>query len=390
MSSAAAPRCWTAGEMGHALRAAFAMGSEQRTDEPLAVEIPNGLRCTSYAPRSFQAMSELFGISVQRYLWEWDLDDSHALKPGGGRQGQFLKSRGGSFLLKTILKTEFLTLMDVLQDLYQHLLQHPNSLLAPFFACLRLAQGAQSSYVLVQGNVCDPSGLPPQLFSHKLEVFDLKGRAPKRHLPRPQDGEVVRDTHLSRLFPLAKDVCRLLQDQLAADLAFLQAHQLMDYSLLVAVARPTSPKDSGSMAAGSVVVVGCPVGENPPKTGTMVRAPKASRSAFQRYYGGIAAAAPATGEVFYIGLIDSLTHYNAGKVVANLCKRFRWEEASLCTIPPKHYAARLRHYAACVFPAAPEGVPAAPLWTCTVELKLPRAEFEDPAMEFPIGVGTAC
>eukprot|EP00906_Rhabdomonas_costata_P028903 RCo040850 len=340
---------WGGGSLRSLLRMACAQGAAAASDEAYSFVGPDGIECVDMAPKTFHAIRELFGVSRDRYVAEWDFEDECGLEQGSGRQGLFLKSKCGTLLMKTILSSEFETLEAIIADYHKHLLQHPSSLLTPFFACHKLTQGLSTCYVLVQKNLCDLTALPKELFSRELEVFDLKGRLPKRAVPLPQEGKVVKDTHCHRLFPLPEGLCAALHTQLRADVAFLRAHELMDYSLLIAVAHPaeatSAPRRQSPPVSSSATAALPQLPSNPTR---------AARSVFRRHYGGVAAAAPAAGEVYFIGVIDSLTHYGVAKGVANFCKRLVWHAPTLSTVPPEFYAGRLLFYASSLFGTPPQ------------------------------------
>jgi len=49
-------------------------------------------------------------------------------------------------------------------------------------------------------------------------------------------------------------------------------------------------------------------------------------------------------EIYFVGIIDSLTKYTMRKKIAHLLKTFWWERKSLSTVEPKYYARRFLHF----------------------------------------------
>jgi 1-phosphatidylinositol-4-phosphate 5-kinase len=217
----------------------------------------NDFKWKDYSPIVFRQLRGLFGISNSEYILSTCGD--HALRelPSPGKSGSvFFVSQDERFIIKTMRKEEVKLLLRTLPLYYAHVASHPDTLISRFYGIHRitLASGRKARFV-VMNNI-----FVTEMPLHKK--YDLKGSTYKRTAtirggsnssinangisgssssnsttPAAAGGPVVilKDLDLTTAFQLKKPVVERLQRQLAADTEFLQAADVMDYSLLLGV-----------------------------------------------------------------------------------------------------------------------------------------------------------
>ncbi len=208
----------------------------------------NDFKWKDYSPIVFRQLRGLFGISNSEYILSTCGD--HALKelPSPGKSGSvFFVSQDERFIIKTMRKEEVKLLLRTLPLYYAHVAGHPDTLISRFYGIHRitLASGRKVRFVVMNNIFAADMPL------HKK--YDLKGSTYKRTATiggggngasgsseSPGNGSsggnvILKDLDLKEAFQLKKPVAERLQRQLAADAEFLQAADVMDYSLLLGV-----------------------------------------------------------------------------------------------------------------------------------------------------------
>lgn len=214
----------------------------------------NDFKWKDYSPIVFRQLRGLFDITNSEYILSTCGD--HALRelPSPGKSGSvFFVSQDERFIIKTMRKEEVKLLLRTLPLYYAHVASHPDTLISRFYGIHRitLASGRKVRFV-VMNNI-----FATEMPLHKK--YDLKGSTYKRTAtgtagsttigastsgPSPtitkteasSSGVVIlKDLDLKSAFQLKKPVAERLQRQLAADAEFLQAADVMDYSLLLGV-----------------------------------------------------------------------------------------------------------------------------------------------------------
>jgi hypothetical protein len=69
---------------------------------------------------------------------------------------------------------------------------------------------------------------------------------------------------------------------------------------------------------------------------------------FESQFGGIASDSFGS-EIYFVGIIDTLTSYNGKKKAANFFKNFLWRNATLSTVPAEYYGNRLFQFVLTIF-----------------------------------------
>lgn len=190
-----------------------------------------------YAPWVFRRLRSKFQLDPADYLMS--LTSKYILSELGspGKSGSFFYfSRDYKYIIKTIHHAEHKLLRKILRDYYQHIENNPNTLISQFYGLhrVKMAYGRKIHFV-VMNNL-----FPPHRDIHNM--FDLKGSTIGRDF-REEDlvenpratlkdlNWLRRNRHLN-FGPMKREV---FMAQLRRDVALLQRLKLMDYSLLVGI-----------------------------------------------------------------------------------------------------------------------------------------------------------
>jgi len=282
-----------------------------------------------FEPQLFRKIRRAHGIDLQTYLnsWTFELSQIPGLALGAGRSGSlFLNSADGRFIFKTINNADMTTLRAVLRDYVEHVCTKPSRLMK-FVALHRVVfRETNSAHYLVVG--LNMFYLPPGItIEHK---YDLKGRRPKKPAEKRlqyANSGVWKDNQINRVFMTHPRTYDMLMDSIKEDVAFLQSHDMMDYSLLVGVANTRGVNTKALFPQNYFDKLASP-GEAP-----------------------VISSDPAFGEVYTIGIIDFLSQYQTWKKqTAHFFKSFLWSDEELSTVNSKYYAERFLTYMKTIFP----------------------------------------
>jgi hypothetical protein len=244
----------------------------------------------------------------------------------------FLFSPDMRYCCKTATDTEADLLLRILPSYESHCAATAVTLLPRFLGLYRASVGRRRVWILVQGNVF-AAGLPI------AERYDLKGSwagrsASARELAKGsravlKDRDfVARGRALACADPAAHAA---LETALQRDCAFLRAHGLIDYSLLVGlVARADSPDPSGGGGGGD-------------------------RTAARHGVMTVELADPAM-RLAVVGLVDILMEYGWFKRLENLL--LDPVRPGLSCAPPARYAGRMLAFAGFAAHPGPDPGPA--------------------------------
>eukprot|EP01111_Echinosteliopsis_oligospora_P017754 TRINITY_DN7812_c0_g2_i2.p1 TRINITY_DN7812_c0_g2~~TRINITY_DN7812_c0_g2_i2.p1 ORF type:complete len:313 (+),score=64.89 TRINITY_DN7812_c0_g2_i2:453-1391(+) len=283
----------------------------------------------------------------------------------------FFYSHDMRFILKTIPKREAKLMRKLLPDYVEHISKNENTLLPRFFGLHRVKplKGRQVRFV-VMGNVFATR--------RKLhERYDLKGSTFGRRVsPAELQKENITFKDLDfrerrgHLF-LGAAARGPLIEQLRRDATFLAKLGVMDYSLLVGVHHENqededfSPPPSGPGSPIANIVTTTVTTTTTATTtassttyattqvettsSTPVTATEPFHSIFQVSDGGmlgIDEAGNATGEMYYLGVIDILMLYTLRKRVEHTYKvvRYNSKPEEVSSIAPVDYAARFMNF----------------------------------------------
>ncbi|KAL2163527.1 hypothetical protein VTH06DRAFT_5585 [Thermothelomyces fergusii] len=344
-----------------------------------------------YAPWVFRHLRALFRLDPADYLMS--LTGKYILSELGspGKSGSFFYfSRDYKYIIKTIHHAEHKFLRRILKDYYQHVKENPNTLLSQFYGLHRVKMPyGRKIHFVVMNNL-----FPPHRDIH--QTFDLKGSTVGRDY-REEDLEnnpraTLKDLNWlrrKRNLELGLQKRQLFLEQLYKDVRLLQRLQIMDYSLLIGIhdlqrgneenlrdktLRVFNPGGSNNASEDfdphSVLMRTPSKLENQRKARELRQIIQAEKPVpmgetssrmpdeleegqgrpgfiFNQDDGGFRAThednAPAD-EIYYLGVIDCLTHYGIVKKIEHFWKGLSSDRSQISALPPQEYGERFINF----------------------------------------------
>ncbi|KAJ3553332.1 hypothetical protein NPX13_g10909 [Xylaria arbuscula] len=339
-----------------------------------------------YAPWVFRHLRALFRLDPADYLMS--LTGKYILSELGspGKSGSFFYfSRDYKYIIKTIHHGEHKFLRKILKDYYNHVIDNPNTLLSQFYGLHRVKMPyGKKIHFVVMNNL-----FPPHKDIHT--TFDLKGSTIGRDY-REEDLEknpraTLKDLNWlrrKRHLELGLQKRQLFLQQLQNDVKLLQKLKIMDYSLLIGV--HDLQKGNEENLRDKTLQVFNPGGagqsdDGPDPHQVLMRTPSKLESArkarelrqmvkaerpvpmrqtsdrmpdelaeghsrggvFYNDDGGLRATHEdntAGEEVYYLGVIDCLTHYGMIKKLEHFWKGLSSDRTQISALPPEEYGDR--------------------------------------------------
>lgn len=312
---------------------------------------------TEYTPSGFKELRNRWGITDYAYFRSLSqLSGDGAI--GDGKSGMlFFFTRDRRYVLKTVKTNEMTVLVDngLLKTYVRHMADNPDSLICRFFGLYTFKMGKPAREINL---VCMQNSFDTRLVLH--EKYDLKGSTANRWCT-PRFGSVLKDLNFgnSKLYLDSKDRVDFLK-QCERDTAILEQFNVMDYSLLLGVHKPTDTPEKVQknlllLSMASQLEVRISRRTSTINTAPTKPSPAASSSVrpngnrWQRDFGGIQGVDPDTQkpQVYIMQIIDLLQSYDTGKRLENLIKSQMTEEVSeISAVNPKTYRARFLAYMA--------------------------------------------
>ncbi|KAM9792454.1 phosphatidylinositol 5-phosphate 4-kinase type-2 beta-like isoform 1-T1 [Neosynchiropus ocellatus] len=351
--------------------------------------LPSRFKFKEYCPMVFRNLRERFCIDDQDY--QNSLTRSAPLNSDTqGRFGnRFLSSYDHRFVIKTVSSEDIAEMHNILKKYHQFIVEcHGNTLLPQFLGMYRLTVDGVETYMVVTRNV----------FSHRLTVhrkYDLKGSTVAREasdkekakeLPTFKDNDFLNE---GQKLQIGDDNKKYFLEKLKRDVEFLATLKIMDYSLLVGIhdveraeqeemdvegAGEEEEYENDGMGGGVLTgSFGTPPDSpgNPLNCGSFfgpgefdpsvdVYAIKSQdseslshggRSRVDRHVSAVLtllALSPEGAvkkEVYFMAIIDILTHYDAKKKAAHAAKTVKHGAgAEISTVNPEQYSKRFYEF----------------------------------------------
>jgi len=276
----------------------------------------NSFSFIEHSPEVFRKLRGSVGLDDPSYLNSVTQRSLCEMRSTGKSGALFYSSYDSKLLFKSVKGDEFAFLRSILEDYYSYMMKSASSLLTLFLGLYTIQMGisAPIHFVVMDNVFPNERGVPLS------ERYDLKGStlgrsatAKEKALP----GVILKDIDMrNRALLRLGTMYSYFFDQVDKDSEFLESHNIMDYSLLVGIAKDQSNIQS--------------------------QIPLRSKSLFRLCESGTPSP---TGEVYYFGIIDILQQYNLRKKLEHSLKSMAVgcpEELS-CIDPPR-YSCRFNRF----------------------------------------------
>nr|CAD7570393.1 unnamed protein product [Timema californicum] len=336
--------------------------------------MPSHFKVKEYCPLVFRNLRERFGIDDLDYKESMTRSQPVLVDSPGKSGAKFYQSYDRLFIVKTLTSEEVERMHSFLKHYHPYIVErHGKTLLPQYLGMYRLTVDGVEHYMVAMRNV----------FSNHLRThrkFDLKGSTVDREasdkerekdLPTLKDNDFVKE---GMKIYIGDDAKEKLIETLTADVEFLTKLHLMDYSLLLGVHDCTRAEqenseqieqededngvdDDDDSETGSGVDIRQGAGDRWCMLGSMTTPPDSPHAALMRetslqYETGIVPeldiyAIPSSEnapwkEIYFLAIIDVLTHYGVRKQAAKAAKTVKYgaNVDGISTCDPEQYGKR--------------------------------------------------
>ncbi|XP_057273002.1 phosphatidylinositol 5-phosphate 4-kinase type-2 gamma [Pezoporus wallicus] len=317
--------------------------------------LPGHFKFKEYCPQVFRNLRERFGIDDQDY--QVSLTRSPPQWVGSDRRLLLCSDR--TLVAKELSGEDVADVHGLLSHYHQYVVQcHGSTLLPRFLGMYRVSVDSEETYLLVMRNT----------FSHRLPVhrkYDLKGSLVSREASDKEKGKdlpTLKDVDFlnkNEKVYVGQEDQRDFMEKLKRDVEFLVQLKIMDYSLLLGIHEVGREEleeeeleeeegggDEGGGAGG--------FGTSPEGIGTFLNSHRPlGPGDFDPYvdvYALRCSEAAPRREVYFMGLIDVLTQYDARKKAAHAAKTVKHGAgAEISTVNPEQYGKRFLDFITNIF-----------------------------------------
>ncbi|PNF26691.1 Phosphatidylinositol 5-phosphate 4-kinase type-2 alpha [Cryptotermes secundus] len=338
--------------------------------------MPSHFKVKEYCPLVFRNLRERFSIDDLDYKESMTRSQPVLVDSSGKSGAMFYQSYDRLFILKSLTSEEVERMHSFLKHYHPYIVErHGKTLLPQYLGMYRLTVDGVEHYLVAMRNV----------FSNHLQThrkFDLKGstvdreasdKEKEKDLPTLKDNDFVKE---GMKIYIGDDAKEKLLETLTADVEFLTKLHLMDYSLLLGVhdcaraeqenrerAEQEDEENNGleeddDSESGSGLDTRGGGGEGGGWGGAMATPPDSPhavalmRETSLQYETGIVPeldiyAIPSSEgaplkEIYFLALIDVLTHYGVRKQAAKAAKTVKYgaNVDGISTCDPEQYGKR--------------------------------------------------
>ncbi|GFR04744.1 phosphatidylinositol 5-phosphate 4-kinase type-2 alpha [Trichonephila clavata] len=328
--------------------------------------MPSHFKVKEYCPLVFRNLRERFNIDDVEYMNSLTKSQPIAISSPGRSGAKFYESYDRLFIMKTLVSEEVEQMHSLLKQYHPYIVErHGKTLLPQYVGMYRLTVEGAETYIVVMRNI----------FTTRLKIhkkYDLKGSTIDREA---SDKEKEKDIPVLKDNDFVKDGCKIyiggetkekLLETLTADAMFLSSMNLMDYSVCLGIHdcerseldAQEKEKVETSDLEGSGGEIGSDEDEDSAGSGiggtvpTPPDSPQAMREEISFNGDGLNPArdiyATASSEnapkkeIYFLALVDVLTHYGMKKRTAQAAKVVKHgTNAEISTVHPEQYAKRL-------------------------------------------------
>uniref|UniRef100_A0A224YLJ0 1-phosphatidylinositol-5-phosphate 4-kinase n=1 Tax=Rhipicephalus zambeziensis TaxID=60191 RepID=A0A224YLJ0_9ACAR len=355
--------------------------------------MPSHFKVKEYCPLVFRNLRERFGIDDSDFMNSITKSQPIAVESTGRSGSKFYQSYDRLFIIKTLLSEEVEQMHVLLKEYHPYVVErHGKTLLPQYLGMYRLTVEGAETYLVVIRNIFSShlnvhvkydlkgylSAKPRPLLKHRSSSGLIQGSTVDREasekerekdIPTLKDNDLVKDGTKVHIGVDAKE--RFLE-LLTADVNFLAQMNVMDYSLCLGIhdveraeqealerervealmeeadngtggsdALPQSEEDEDSAGSGLADAVPTP----PDSPGGRFRNELGISNGLFNPARDIYAICSLDGagkkEVYFMALVDVLTHYGVKKRTAQAAKTMKHGAgAEISTVHPEQYAKR--------------------------------------------------
>ncbi|CAD5120327.1 DgyrCDS8902 [Dimorphilus gyrociliatus] len=341
----------------------FKASSKVRVDNHLfnKENMPSHFKFKEYCPLVFRNLRERFHVEDQQYLNSLtklppiDLESSTSAK-GATRR---FNSWDGLFLVKTIESYQVAEVHNVIKAYHEYIVErHADTLLPQYMGMYRVTVNDAETYLIVMRNI-----FSPRMTIHRK--YDLKGSTVDRQasdkekskdLPTFKDNDFVND---GVQLIVGENAKQRIMEVLKKDTTFLTDQNLMDYSMLLGIhdiekaeiERETREREAeegeDECFSSEEDCLGAHTNtppESPISPGRLQYSESVENPLQDDIY-GIQCAGEGKKEIYFLALIDILTHYGMKKRTAQAAKAVKHgANAEISTVKPEQYAKRFLEF----------------------------------------------
>jgi len=257
---------------------------------------------------------------------------------------KYFYSKDGQFVVKLFHSEEVEFMHSILGEYHSYIVEMSGKTLLPhYLAMYRITVSGVEHYMIVMKNIFSADGLT----IHRR--YDLKGSLVDREASekvKAQNNPTLKDVDFLKdeiKIKIGSDKKEEMMAILERDVNFLSTLKIMDYSMLVGIHNVGQPgldeedEEEEEQSSSDDLLEGEEAAEVPMEC----EAEEEELEPMPNVYAYVSTEAAPSKELYFVGLIDVLTKYNASKRAAHTAKTMKHGAgAEISTVKPEQYAKR--------------------------------------------------